>query len=190
MSAATVSQAYLPNTGSAYTQRYEDVRPRANAWRHRFHPRTSKSNRCRTPVRSNGISDKPPGFRDLHPAAEPAGLPGIRPNVELSDQFLLGGRRAAPAARRARVDHAPGDQGQKCENRTRIDAVRQNDHRADNRADDKAELNRTAEHGSNRRVQVLLHSSKTVSAGTTAKAENHRANAATNAKVTIANARH
>ena len=62
MSAATVSQAYLPNTGSAYTQRYGDVRPRANAWRHRFHLRTSKSNRCRTPVRSNGISDKPPGF--------------------------------------------------------------------------------------------------------------------------------
>ena len=26
MSAATVSQAYLPNTGSAYTQHYEDVR--------------------------------------------------------------------------------------------------------------------------------------------------------------------
>ena len=62
MSAATVSQAYLPNTGSAYTQRYEVVRPRANAWRHRFYPRTSKSNRCRTPIRSNGISDKPLGF--------------------------------------------------------------------------------------------------------------------------------
>ena len=96
-------------------------------------------------------------FRDLHPAAESAGLSGLRPNVELSYQFLLGGRRAAPAARRARVDHAPGDQGQKREKPDRIDAFRQNDHRADNRADDKAELNRTAEHGSNRRVQVLLH---------------------------------
>ena len=31
MSAAPVSQAYLPNTGSAYTQRYGDNRPRANA---------------------------------------------------------------------------------------------------------------------------------------------------------------
>ncbi|MED6308747.1 MAG: hypothetical protein VX624_02470 [Pseudomonadota bacterium] len=44
MSAATVSQAYPPSTGSSYTQRYEDVRPGANAWRHRLHPRTNKSN--------------------------------------------------------------------------------------------------------------------------------------------------